>query len=136
MMEVAQVMAQRATCMVRKVGCVITDEGHHILATGYNGQPHGMTHCTDLFPCDAWREGEHVKDVPCLAIHAEINALLRCTDVDKIFNTYVTVKPCLKCSLALANTRCQYVVYPGDTDMIISHPLEIANGYLSTPYRF
>ena len=133
MMDIAFIMANRGTCLIKQVGCVITDEGHHILATGYNGQPHGMSHCQEMFPCDAWRD----QSKSCLAIHAEINALLRCSDVDKIHSVYVTTKPCLKCALALGNTRCQYVIFPDEQDInLIQHPLEIANGYTTTPFRF
>src|SRR5262245_39369087 len=107
MLEIAETLSKRATCMFRHVGCVLTDERNIILSTGYNGQAMGMTHCTDLFPCDAYRD----KSKSCSAIHAELNAIMRCPRVNDIRNAYITEMPCLKCALALANTYCSRVVY-------------------------
>lgn len=44
MMATAQVIALRGTCSRLRVGAVFAKEGR-IIATGYNGAPHGITHC-------------------------------------------------------------------------------------------
>lgn len=45
LMEIAHVVAQRGTCSRLQVGAVFALEGR-ILATGYNGAPRGIDHCT------------------------------------------------------------------------------------------
>lgn len=43
----AKLVAQRATCLRRAVGCVLTNEHGHVLATGYNGVARGQPHCNE-----------------------------------------------------------------------------------------
>ena len=45
LMDVAKVVARRGTCSRAQVGVVFAREGR-ILATGYNGAPRGIAHCT------------------------------------------------------------------------------------------
>lgn len=47
----------------------------------------------------------------CLAIHAEQNAVLQCTDAYAIDRAYVTAFPCPTCAKLLLNTSCREVVY-------------------------
>jgi dCMP deaminase len=108
MLEIAHVWSKRATCAKRQVGAVIVDATGHVLSSGYNGQPRGYTHCTPDSPCPAY----HNADLSCVAIHAEINALIRCPDVNKAFAIYITTKPCDKCMLAIKNTAIELVFYP------------------------
>lgn len=44
LMEMAFVVAKRATCSRAHVGCVISRDGR-IIVTGYNGAPAGVPHC-------------------------------------------------------------------------------------------
>lgn len=46
-LEVAHLVAKRATCIRRRVGAVLVKE-KKILATGYNGAPSGLAHCVDI----------------------------------------------------------------------------------------
>jgi len=46
-MTITQQVAERSTCTRAKVGAVIVRD-KNILATGYNGAPAGMPHCTDV----------------------------------------------------------------------------------------
>lgn len=108
MLELAHVWAKRGTCAKRQVGCVIVDKQGYVLSSGYNGQPRGMTHCTHKEPCPAFYNHE----MSCVAIHAEINALIRCPDVEKAYAIYITAPPCDKCRLAIQNTAIQVIVYP------------------------
>jgi len=43
-LEVARLVAKRATCLRRRVGAVLVRD-KKILATGYNGAPSGLKHC-------------------------------------------------------------------------------------------
>lgn len=109
-MAMARLAGTRSNCLSRQVGCILVDKSNRVLATGYNGVPRGFPHC-DAGGCP--RLGaEPGQDLhKCLAIHAEMNALLFCSDVDKITTAYITTSPCLTCAVMLLNTGCQRIVF-------------------------
>jgi len=110
-LRIAEVVAMRATCVRRRVGCVLTDKHGRILATGYNGVATGLPHCTEGHPCKGAnaKTGEDLDN--CEAIHAEQNALLQCQDTQRIHTCYVTVSPCITCTKLLLNTSCRRIVF-------------------------
>lgn len=125
-MEVARVTARRATCLRRAVGCVLLDQDGFILSTGYNGVAAGQPHCnkqTALVGMLSGVEPEFGHACPgafaksgtnldgCHAIHAEQNALLRCPDVRRIHQAFITASPCMTCVKLLMNTKCQHIVF-------------------------
>lgn len=109
-LQMAKLVAQRATCARRAVGCVLVNLQGHVLATGYNGVCRGEIHCTDV-PCPGAQQpsgqGLHL----CQAIHAEQNALLQCRDINEIHAAYCTASPCIQCMRLLANTSVQRIVF-------------------------
>jgi len=115
-MAIAKVVADRGTCIRRKVGCVLVNSHRHIIATGYNGVPRGIQHCVDV-PClgATFASGQGLSK--CGAVHGEINALCQCADVDQIHSIYVTCSPCPHCFKALLNTGATELIfaekYPG-----------------------
>ena len=116
-MNMAKLAATRGNCYRRQVGCVLVDASNHILATGYNGIPRGYEHCEiGKCPRENMEPGSNLHI--CLAVHAEINALMQCRDVDKIDRVYVTHSPCLNCTVVLLNTWANGIIfaenYPGD----------------------
>lgn len=105
-------VASRSTCLRRSVAAILTDAEGHILSTGYNGVPKGILHCgekaealvclgADDPPGDTRR---------CLAVHAEQNALLQCTDLERAHTMYVSCTPCFVCAKMIANTKIRTVV--------------------------
>jgi dCMP deaminase len=109
-LKIASLVATRATCPRREVGCVIINKYGHIKATGYNGVPRGFKHCTDT-PCGG-QSGQSSKGLDsCMATHAEQNALLQCDDVMDIDTIYCTTSPCITCAKLIANTSCKEVFY-------------------------
>jgi len=108
--QMTALVAQRATCARRQVGCVLVNEQGHVMATGYNGVCHGAVHCIDV-PCPGAKfpsgQGLHL----CEAIHAEQNALLQCRDINEIHTAYVTSSPCIHCVRLLCNTGVKRVVF-------------------------
>ncbi len=120
-MDVALVTAKRSTCVRRQVGCVLLNAKGHVLATGYNGVASGLRHCNDvdLYQADVTSpnacpgaEAPSGQDLDgCLAIHAEQNALLQCSDPHEIHACYVTASPCVTCTKLLMNTSCQKIFF-------------------------
>lgn len=88
-MEVALVIAKRATCMRLSVGAIIT-KNNRIVSCGWNGVPKGEPHC---------RGNDCPGKYSCkLTIHAELNALSHLPDgVTGPLDLYVTDSPCSQC---------------------------------------
>lgn len=112
-MGIADLVAQRGTCIRRKGGCVLINEHNHIIATGYNGPPSGFTHCTDE-PCPGALAKSGTNLDKCEAIHAEQNALLQCVYTQNIYACYTTIRPCIHCIKLLLNTSCRVIVFKED----------------------
>lgn len=109
-LKIARLVATRATCPRRSVGCVITSINNHIMSTGYNGVPKGFPHCIE-HSCggESSKSGQNLTS--CMATHAEQNALLQCPNVMDIGVIYITTSPCITCAKLIANTSCYKVVY-------------------------
>ncbi|BCW96954.1 MAG: dCMP deaminase [Fimbriimonadales bacterium] len=108
-MQIAHMVATRATCPRRSVGAVIVLE-RRILATGYNGAPSGLAHCTEV--------GCHIVAGHCIrALHAEQNAILQAAlngVSTRGATIYVTCQPCNHCAKMIINAGIQRVVFEGD----------------------
>ena len=110
MMHIAHEISERSTCARRAVGCVLTDSYGRVLSIGHNGVPRGMPHCIDKLCAGATEPpGYHLDS--CLAMHAEMNALLFCEDIMKVHTCYTTSSPCIQCIKALLQSSCQHIVF-------------------------
>ena len=161
----AKLVAQRATCLRRAVGCVLTNEHGHVLATGYNGVARGQPHCNEetgrvvnpvLVTNGVIRPAEHweMPDAPiyghacsgatapsgtnlqgCQAIHAEQNALLQCRNINEIHTAYVTASPCITCMRLITNTSIKRIVFAEEYPHVESRDLAAAMGIVWDKYR-
>jgi dCMP deaminase len=115
-MEIAHLVATRATCPRRSVGAVIVKD-RRILATGYNGSPSGISHCPEAGTTTDW-PGGCLRAGHCIrALHAEQNALLQAAKIGTACEgstIYVTCQPCNMCAKMLINAGIQKVIYEGD----------------------
>jgi dCMP deaminase len=59
--------------------------------------------------CNGQNEPKGVTN-SCMAVHAEINAILKCPDVHQPLTLYVSCTPCRNCALVIANTGIKRVV--------------------------
>ena len=109
-LRMALLVSERGTCVRRKVGCILVNKKNHVLATGYNGNPSGFSHCLDN-PCKGANSTSGKDLDKCEAIHAEQNALLQCKDVYDIDTVYCTVSPCIHCVKLLLNTSTKKIVF-------------------------
>ncbi len=105
-MELAFVVAKRATCPRLSVGAVIVRD-KRILSTGYNGAVTGADHCIDV--------GCEVVNGHCIrSIHAEVNAILHAAKNGVAIDgsdIYVTVDPCHNCLKLLAQAGIKRIVH-------------------------
>lgn len=107
-LQMLDLVSVRSTCGRRAVGAIIVDQKHRVLSTGYNGVPWGRTHCTDE-PC-AGRYDVAGNNTRCEAVHAEVNAILQCKNLDLAWKIYVTCSPCFSCVKMLCNTAIRTIV--------------------------
>jgi dCMP deaminase len=114
-LTITRQVAERSTCTRAKVGAVIVRD-KSILATGYNGAPAGMPHCTEV-GCLVYRsqtpDGE-VEENCFRTIHAEINAIAQAArngSAIRDASVYITHSPCIHCLKVLVNTGIKHVYY-------------------------
>ena len=113
-MEITRLVARRSTCLRRQVGAVVVKD-KNILATGYNGTPSGITHCSQT---GCLRQQ---LDVPsgerhelCRGLHAEQNAIIQAAKhgVNIGDSTlYCTNSPCIICTKMIINAGVRRIVY-------------------------
>ena len=105
-MQIAHVVATRATCDRRSVGAAIVRD-RMILSTGYNGSIRGLPHCGEV---GHMMEGDH-----CVAtIHAEANAILQAARNGVRIegaDIYTTSSPCWNCFKMIANSGLRRICY-------------------------
>lgn len=49
-LDIAQTVAERSTCLRKKIGCILVNQDE-VISTGYNGAPRGRKNCVDLGFC-------------------------------------------------------------------------------------
>jgi len=114
-MTITRQVAERSTCNRAKVGAVIVRD-KNILATGYNGAPAGMPHCTEM-GCLVYQSKTPTGDIEenCFrTIHAEINAIAQAAKNGSSIKDgaiYITHTPCIHCIKVLVNTGIKDIYY-------------------------
>lgn len=115
-MEIARVVATRSSCTRRQVGALLV-KNRQILATGYNGVPRGLRHCSDR---GCLREqlcipsGE--RHELCRGLHAEQNAIIQAAYHGVAVQgaeLYCTHQPCAVCAKMLVNVDVEAVYFAG-----------------------
>jgi dCMP deaminase len=89
-----------------------------ILATGYNGAPKGMVHCTEI-GCLRDKLGipSGERQELCRGLHAEMNALLQAANYGipiEGATLYSTNHPCVLCAKMLINCGIKRIVAISD----------------------
>lgn len=113
-MSIADLVAQRSTCLRRKVGAVAVKD-KRIISTGYNGAPSGMKHCAKL-GCLRQELGipSGQRHEICRAVHAEQNVIVEAARFGIPLvgaELYCTTLPCLICAKMLINCGIKRVFY-------------------------
>ncbi|MFX1365751.1 MAG: cytidine/deoxycytidylate deaminase family protein [Promethearchaeota archaeon] len=112
-MKIAEVVSLRSTCIKRNVGAVLV-KSNHILSTGYNGAPSGLSHCTpDTCVRKHLKPGE--KPELCRGVHAEINCIIQAalhgTAIEGDTSLYTTTFPCMSCLKLIINAKIKRLVH-------------------------
>jgi dCMP deaminase len=114
---IAKLVSGRSTCLRRQVGAVAVRD-RRILATGYNGAPRGLAHCSEV---GCLRREMHVpsgeRHELCRGLHAEQNVIIQAALHGISIQgatVYCTDHPCSLCVKMLINAGITEIVYMGD----------------------
>jgi dCMP deaminase len=113
-MEIVKIVAERSTCVRRKVGAVLVKD-KRILCSGYNGAPINMPHCNQIGCLRA------EKSIPsgkrhelCRGVHAEQNVIIQAACYGISINEsflYCTNQPCSICAKMIINAKIKKIYY-------------------------
>jgi len=113
-MDITELVAKRSTCTRRAVGAILVKD-KRILATGYNGAPSGIRHCSET---GCLREQLGVpsgeRHELCRGVHAEQNAIVQAAYYGVSINgatLFCTNLPCSICAKLLINAGIKKIVY-------------------------
>lgn len=105
-LDIAAVVATRATCDRKSVGAVIVRD-NRILSTGYNGSIPGAPHCDDV--------GHMMEDGHCVrTVHAEANAINQAARYGVAVDgatIYTTASPCWPCFQKIVSAGLKKIVF-------------------------
>jgi len=114
---IADLVSKRSTCLRRRVGAVLVKD-KHILATGYNGAPSMIAHCSET---GCMREKLKIpsgeRHELCRGLHAEQNAFLQAALYGtslKGSTLYSTTQPCIICAKMIINAGITEIIIKGD----------------------
>lgn len=116
-MDIVELVSKRSTCLRRKVGAILVRD-KRILATGYNGPPAGITHCSEV-GClrDELNIPSGQRHELCRGLHAEQNAIIQAAlhgVSTKGATIYCTNHPCIICAKMIINSGIEAFVYRED----------------------
>ena len=140
-MEIADVVARRATCDRGRSGCVVTKD-KQILVTGYVGSPPGEPHCDEVGHQmkTVRHEDEHETQHCVRTTHAEQNAISQAAKLGiplKGSTIYCKMTPCTVCAKLIVTSGIERVVCKGryhagaESEQLFSNrqiPLEYISG--------
>jgi dCMP deaminase len=136
-MKIAHLVAERSTCMRRRVGAIIVKD-KRIVSTGYNGAPRGLRHCLEV-GC----RGE-LRGIPagegqerCRGAHAEQNAIIQAASSGGSMEgatMYCTTAPCSTCSKMIINAGIRRLVLGGRYPDSLGETL-VAEAGIETVYQ-
>ncbi len=114
--DLAKLWSTMSTCSRRQVGAVVVQD-RKVIGNGFNGVASGRRHCVDggcprgALSQEECPSGSDYNEFPCLAIHAEHNAILQAGLAECSGATlYVTDKPCTQCSNLIEHAKISRVV--------------------------
>ncbi len=126
-LRIASEVARRSTCLRRQVGALLVLD-KRILATGYNGAPSGVAHCSEA---GCLRQEQNVpsgqRHELCRGLHGEQNAMLQAARYGiriEGATLYTTHVPCSMCAKMAINCGIAKIVATAD------YPDELARSLL------
>jgi dCMP deaminase len=113
-MKIVKIVAKRSSCLSRQVGAVLTMD-NRIVATGYNGPPSKIEHCSVCKKRLQGFKSTQGQD-KCPAVHAEQNIIISCAKYGikiKEATIYLSCGPCSMCAKLLISVDIKTIIYKG-----------------------
>lgn len=120
-MEMAFVVAKRATCSRLQVGAVLVDDRGRTIGTGRNGAPPGVAHCEHRCDCGHdfedpsgwdWHLSDCISNKACVvSVHAEANTLMFAARSAMNGTLYTTHSPCTPCANLILASGVSRLIY-------------------------
>ncbi len=112
--QIANTVAQRATCDRGRSGCVIARD-KQLLVTGYVGSPNGLPHCDDVGHQmrKIIHEDGSITNHCVRTVHAEQNAICQAAKLGISLQgstLYCRMTPCRTCAMLIINCGIKRVV--------------------------
>ena len=106
-LDLAEVVAERGTCLRRNYGAVIV-KNDEVVSSGYVGAPRGRQNCSDLGVCVREKlmipRGERYE--LCRSVHAEANAIISASRSETVGATIFLAGKDAKTGEYIANSNC------------------------------
>ncbi|MHC1605467.1 MAG: deoxycytidylate deaminase [Candidatus Methanofastidiosia archaeon] len=116
--KIAKLVSTRSTCIKQHVGAILV-KNNHIISTGYNGAPKGVTHCSNE-TCLRQKLSSLEKANLCRGVHAEQNAIIQAAlhgTSSQGAALYTTHFPCMSCVKMIINAGIKEINYQEGYDM-------------------
>ncbi|MFH1630739.1 MAG: dCMP deaminase family protein [Candidatus Aenigmatarchaeota archaeon] len=112
-MTMAEIAAERTSCLNHKTGCIIVDMRKRIVSVGYNGPVSGDVNCSEVGCAKIHGDPETKQLKRCRGAHGEVNAVVNCIQPSNIRGAtlYITTFPCFDCMKTLINAGIKEIVY-------------------------
>ena len=106
-LDIAQVVAERSTCLRRKYGAIIVKEDV-LISSGFNGSPRGRANCSDLNSCyrDKLNIPRGTRYELCRSVHSEVNAVISASREQMLGATLYMVCVSPEDGSVVPNTTC------------------------------
>lgn len=140
-LNIAQQVAQRATCMSAHFGCIIVKDDQ-IISTGYNGAPRKTKDCYEIGFCLRRKLGvkSGTQYEMCRSVHAEQNAIVNAAragvsllgsnmylfgkriweGADELLNAY----PCFICKKMILNAGVSKIISNDEDGKLVEYDVE------------
>lgn len=109
-LNIAEIVAQRGTCLRRNYGSIIVQKDE-IIATGYTGSPRGELNCNEIGKCIrnelGYKSGEGYDF--CKSVHSEMNCIISASRQEMIGSTLYLVGINANDNSLCDSTECCYM---------------------------
>lgn len=127
MISVLRELESKSTCLSRRVGCLILSSDGSVLSKGYNNHYKGIS-CKDTGLClrSGSKSGENLDK--CKIVHAEIDAIEKCYNIEKAHTIIITASPCINCIAELLKTNIKNIHFYDEYPHSLSKDLWVNSG--------